>query len=105
KDGTITLQQFKWAYDERNDDWWRERNVHLHVSHMKAEEGGRGGSGVDRLHAALARVEARRKKIIPIRPGVSPEVVERARVNNQKSMEKMRRLLAEKQEREKLNAK
>lgn len=102
-DKSLTLAQFKQAYDERDDDWWRSTQVMLHVSHMRSKE---RSSGMVRLYAMLDRIEAReKKKIIPIRPKVdrSPEAVQRAKTNNQKTLEKVQRLLAEKREREEKN--
>jgi hypothetical protein len=102
-DGTLTLEQFKQAYDERNDEWWRKEQGNLHTTHMRSKE---RSSGIIRLYAMLDRIEARkRKKIIPIRPDVASEdAVQRARANNQKALEKMQRLIAEKQERKRINA-
>lgn len=64
KHKTLTLQQFKQAYDERNDAWWQEKKKgKLHVSDMHAK----GNSGVDRVSEMLERIEGRTtRKVIPM---------------------------------------
>jgi hypothetical protein len=97
----LTLEQFKLAYDECcRDGWWRSEVGDLHVKHM---QGKIKNSGVTRLYAMLRRAEQHKKKVIPFKPRVddrSQEAVERAEANNQKTLEKVRRLVAEKRARE-----
>lgn len=57
-DSSLTLEQYKQAYDERNDEWWQKEQGKLHVTHMKGKE---RNSGIDRMHAMLDRISARNK--------------------------------------------
>jgi hypothetical protein len=101
EDASLTLEQFKLAYDECKDAWWRANVGDLHVKHMQSKI---KASGIVRLYAMLRRAE-QHKKVIQFKPKVvaddrSPEAVERAKNNNQKTLEKVQRLLAEKRARE-----
>lgn len=53
EDPDLTREQFVMAYDERNDDWWREHKGVLHLNHMVEK---------DRVHEMLDRIEGRANK-------------------------------------------
>lgn len=50
-DPDLTREQFISAYDERNDDWWRNHKGLLHMQHMVEK---------DRVHEMLDKIEARK---------------------------------------------
>lgn len=53
EDKDVTREQFEKAYDDRNDEWWIERNGSLHLQNLVEK---------DRLHTILSKLESRKGK-------------------------------------------
>lgn len=100
EDPGLTLEQFKQAYDQRNDSWWQERKGKLHVTDLKRD---------DRIHKMLDIVQAQKekgtRKKAPPKPyevqtekdfDRSSEAEERARITSKAASEKIR-IMREKQ--------
>lgn len=87
KDKDLTLNLFKQAYDERNDEWWQEKKKGLlHVTDMKAKE---SSSGIVRIYAMLDRLEDKTKPQIRIQQ--KPQVVAQPRPQKALSREELKR--------------